>query len=233
MVNPRLVHMDTDALIQVFITDTVAVLRNLKASYGIQPVIAPEVELEILSSRKFAGRFAAALRKAISAGTIVVLDAQGFGQLLTHDPSLQATAVGVSFAEIQSLGAAYNRRADRGESYTFAAAVGLSQPAVSNDITAIRALGAAGLALPPKVLRAYDLWVFANQIAQYTDARCDDIRKDLLAERTEFIPKAFQGCSFQDGLRKFTPRLIDGNFARIGRGHSGPDGFDSPLVIQL
>lgn len=229
----RLIHVDTDALIQVFITDSVDILRALKTTYGFQPVIAPEVEIEILSSRKFAGRFSHALRKAISAGTLVVLDAAGFASLLATSSELRSAAVGVSFADIQSLGATYNRRVDRGESYTFAAAVKLGQPAVSNDMSALTALDQAGCTLPPTVLRAYDLFIFAYQVSLYTETRCDDLRKALLAERSEFIPGAFKNSSFQDGLRKFTPRLVDTKKAEVGRSYSGPQRFDTPFYINL
>ena len=231
MANPALLFLDSDALIQHLIAGTVHVLRELKVRYGIQAVIVPEVEIEV-SSGRFGPRFKPALGKAISNGVIKVFEASKYNGLLQASAQLQASAIGVSHADIQHLGAAYYRRADLGEAYTFAAAVKLGQPAVSNDITAVRALEGAGLQLPCTVLRAFDLAVFAYQSQIVLEADADAFRKALLAERSEFIPKCFRSNSFADGLRKYVPRMLDSSKSGCGMAPSATSpAWANPLMI--
>jgi hypothetical protein len=71
--------------------------------------------------------------------------------------------VGASWAGFQSLGAQYEGRIHRGEAFTFAAAVTLGLPALSNDFSAIKTLESNLLTLPTPVLRAFDLLVFCYQ----------------------------------------------------------------------
>lgn len=232
MPNPSLLLVDSDALIQILIADVTVILRKLKSKYGIQPTVVPEVELEVLSSRRFGNRFRVALNKSISTGTIAVLDAATYQSLLVGNPVLQSAAIGTSYNDIQSRGAAYSKRIDIGEAYTFAAAVTLSQPAASNDRSAIDAMNRAGLQLPMTVLRAYDLFVFASQSGILPATDCELIRKALLAE-TEFVPAQQMNCSFRDGVQYFQPRLIDGSKPTIGLQASGTNtNFTSPIIIN-
>jgi hypothetical protein len=206
MPNPRLLLLDSDALIQVMLVGALPVLRLLKSNYGVLSVVVPEVELEI-SSGKFAARLGPQFKKAIDNGLIRVLEPNMFSQIL-HDDVTKSITVGISYSEIQSRGRAYSRRVDTGEAYTFAAAAALGQPCASNDGSAIAAMNSAGLELPNHILRSFDIFVFGHQVGHSNEGDCDGIRQMLVAEK-EFIPRAFTGRSFQAGLSQFEPRLID------------------------
>ena len=212
MANPQFLLLDSDVLIQCFIADELRPLRELKKGYGIQPAIVPEVETEIAWTRNYKDRFDPSLRKAIGNGTVVILDEWTFP---THVGTtiLGAAAAGASYASIQRLGMHYNQRVQTGEAYTFATAVSIRQPAASNDWKAIKTLQEASLDLPSPVLRAYDLIVFAFLVGSLDDPDCERFREALLREKSEFIPQAFRANSFQDGLRNFTPRLLDATLA--------------------
>ncbi len=162
MPNPGLLPCDTDALIQLFLTaahtKSLLPLRMLKDDYGIQPSIVVEVEMELMQSRKFGTKFAPELRKAVGNGTIEILDATAFAKYV---PGHLAKGV---FGNFQTLGLQYNKYADRGESYTLAAAVTLNVPALSNDKSALDALDINGMVLPTPVLRAFDLLSFCFQV---------------------------------------------------------------------
>ena len=75
MSNPLALVCDTDALIQLFIADELRPLLHLKKRYGIQPLVAPEVEFELRSNHhQKHDRIVAGLRKATSQGAIRVVD---------------------------------------------------------------------------------------------------------------------------------------------------------------
>jgi hypothetical protein len=132
---------------QLFIVRQAALLRELKQTYGVQPAIVPEVEMELSWTPKFGARFEPDLKKALSSGLLLSLD----------ETSLQPYAPGplakVAIQSIQVLGAEHYKHADRGEAYTHAAAVHLSQPALSNDLSAIEILEYNGFAIPSPVLK--------------------------------------------------------------------------------
>lgn len=230
MPNPRLLFLDSDALIQVMLVSAVPILRVLKSGYGVLSVIVPEVELEILSG-KFAPRLGSMLKKAIDNGLIRVLEPSMFAQILHDDPNKSIT-VGKSYADIQTRGRAYSRRVDTGEAYTFAAAATLCQPCTSNDKSAIEAMLVAGLELPKHILRSFDIFVFAHQIGHSTDGDCDCMRQTLVGEK-EFVPKAFVGQSYQAGLTQFQPRLIDRTKPCFGIQTSQlPVDFTAPVYLD-
>jgi len=232
MSNPALLVIDTDALVQLMIGGRLPLLRELKARYSINSVIVPEVEIEVASSRRFS-KYQPTLAKAISNGIVKIFDSSRYASLLQQSASLQRTAAGVSYGDIQSLGATYNLRVDRGEAYTFAAAVRLRQPAMSNDFSAIKALDKAGFALPVPVLRAYDLIVFAFQTKLITQRDCDSFRKSLLSESvSEFIPREMRSNSFVDGFMVYVPRLVDGDIPRCGGpSQELPEAWATELII--
>jgi hypothetical protein len=229
MPNPRLLFLDSDALIQLMLVSALPILRLLKSRYGVVSVIVPEVELEVLSG-KFAQRLSPALKKAVDNGLIRVLEPDQYSQLLHDDPT-QSITVGKSYSEIQARGRAYNRRVDNGEAYTFAAAATLGQPCVSNDKSAIDAMVASGLELPMHILRAFDIVVFAHQIEHSTENQCDGMRQTLVTEK-EFLPKVFLGRSFLAGLIQFEPRLIDAGKPTVGIvAAQPPTDFSNPLYL--
>ena len=223
MANPSLLLIDADALIQLLLTKSQKILRNLKKDYGVTSVIVPEVEIEVVSIGKFKARLGPQIRKAKSNGTITVLDSSNFGTIIGSDAELQKQAIGQSYTDIQSIGAQYNRIVDRGEAYTFAQAICLSQPAVSNDWSAIQALNKAGYNLPSPVLRPYDLVAFAFQNGTLTEKECNNFRKKLESER-EFVPAQMRAKSFEDGPAILVRPLLPPNPARANSGYPPESG---------
>lgn len=231
MPSPALLMLDTDALLQHLLGGTLRVLRELKVQYGVQAFIVPEVENEIRRSRRFATRVNQSFTKAISNGVVKVLEAGTYSTVVQSSPVLQVAAVGIAHADIQTLGAAYSQRVDRGEAYTFATAYKLGQPAVSNDMSAIVALDRAGLELPQTILRAFDLVVFGYQAGLLEEADGDRFRQVLLAE-SEWVPREWKNASFSDGLKRYVPRLVDGSKPLCGVAPSTPGAaWSTPITI--
>ena len=218
MANPRLLLCDTDALIQVFLTKDqtkkLLPLRILKDAYGIQPAIVVEVETELRSTRRYLNQFDADLKKATGNGTLLLLDEGAFGNYVS--PSNLSRTIYSSF---QNLGKQHYRYAHRGEAYTFAAAVTLGEPALSNDASALEALDRQGFPLPSPVLRVFDLLAFCLQTGDLTEKDCDSTRRELI-RLEEPVPRIFQRASFGDGLPNFCPRFLDGKKACIGQAPS-------------
>lgn len=231
---PSLLFFDTDCLLQLMIAGVNhPIAKHIKDSYGITSVVVPEVEIEVTRSRKFGNQFEANFRKMQNSGLITVIDDSNYTSLVNQDASIQQAAAGVSHSHIQAEGKRYNLRSDLGEAYTHATAVCLGQPAASNDFSALKALDAAGEALPSPVMRTFDLVVFARQTNALTDQQCDGIRK-ALANNKEWVPRAFKNTSFKKGLSSFAPRLIDSSHPRIGA-TANPKNirpFAAPLVLK-
>jgi hypothetical protein len=127
---------------------------------------------------------------------------------------------------LPSLGAQYEGHVHRGEAYTFAAAVTLGLPALSNDFSAIKTLEANFLSLPSPVLRAFDLLAFCHQSSCLELKACEEVRSELL-KNNEGMPKAFMNASFEDGLKNFSPRL---RAAASGPTHA-PSTFSATLYV--
>lgn len=228
MSGPRLLLADTDCLIQLFLTiqqnNNLIPLRLLKDDYGIQPAVVPEVETELMWSRRFGGRFVPQLKKALGNGLIEVLDTT---TLPRYIPTHLAKGVNES---CQTLGQQYNRFADRGEAYTFAAAVTLSEPALSNDKSALDALEYNGMTLPSPVLRVFDLLAFSHQTGALDVKDCDMIRKELV-QLGEHVPRAFKNVSFLKGLAQFCPRILDSAAARAGSSPATGPAYARQLLL--
>lgn len=230
MSNPPLLFLDTDVLIQLFLTNTQNILHSFKTEYDISAIIVPEVELELIFTKKFGTQFNSPLRKAVSNGIITVMDSQNFSSIINSNAALQASTVGTSYADIQNLGVSYSRRIHRGEAYTHATAVSLGQPVASNDWNAIKVLQQADLPLPSPVLRTYDLVVFAYETKILSESACETSRKTLLSEK-EFIPKMFRTSSFKNGLPNFVPRLVESGSQPAGVVVDCNPSFDTPLRV--
>src|SRR6266404_61274 len=200
MPNPALILCDTDVLVQFFLANEIVPFRKLKDGYGIQSAIVQEVDLELRWLGKHKDRFVPQLDKALKSGVLRILDPAYFQSQLSTAP------VGASWAGFQSLGAQNEGHIGRGEAYTFAAAVTLGVPALSNDFSAIRTLEANLLTLPTPVLRGFDLLAFCYQSGCLELKACDGDRSELL-KCGEGMPRAFMNASFQDGLKNFSPRL--------------------------
>jgi len=203
MPNPALLICDSDVLVQYFLANEIRPFKHLKEIYGIQAAIVQEVDLELRWLGKHKDKFVHRLDKALKSEVLRVLDPAYFQSFLGTAP------VGASWAGFQSLGAQYEGRIHRGEAYTFAAAVTLGLPALSNDFNAIRTLEANLLTLPTPVLRGFDLLAFCCQTGGLELKPCEGVRSELL-KNGEGMPKAFMNASFEDGLKHFAPRLRDG-----------------------
>jgi hypothetical protein len=222
MPNPALLLCDSDVLTQSFLANEVRPLRLLQESYGIQPTIVQEVDVELRWLRKYKNKFVAQLDKSLKNNTLKILEPALFQSLLGH------AAVGTSWAAFQSLGAQYEGHVHRGEAYTFAAGVTLNMPALSNDFNAIKTLEANFLPLPTPVLRCFDLLAFARKTGHLELKACEAVRSELL-KNGEGLPKSFMHASFEDGLDRFTPRLYDGPPKTIT---AGTNTFSSSLFIS-
>ncbi len=224
MPNPPILPFDSDVLIQFFLARELRPLSVLQRSYGIQPVIVTEVDLELRRVGKYKARFARFvpdLDKALRNQLLRILDETLFQSLLSNAPT------GASWAAFQSLGSEYYKHVQRGEAYTHAAAITLGLPAVSNDYDAIQTLEAQVLALPTPVLRGFDLLAFCHGTGAMTLRECDDVRQEL-RRHNEGIPKAFMNASFEDGMKSFTCRLLDGAPSLQAAAAS----YRTPLTIQ-
>lgn len=216
MANPALLFLDADVLFQLFLCNALKALRLLPATYGVAPVMVPEVHAELLSNKKFKGLFDAGLAKALSKGPLSIFDKAACDALVaTSNVPIQP---GVTYAHIQRIGDQYYRRVDRGEAYTHAAATALGQPAASNDFNAIETLATHGFDIPIPVLRTFDLFTFGFNVGALTASECDGFRQTLTKEK-EYVPKAFIGRNFSTGLSHFTERLVhtaaEGHIKRV------------------
>lgn len=206
--NPSLLLLDSDVAFQIFLAEQIPILRHMKRKYGIQPAVVEAVDVEVRRNKKFRSRFAKAYQKSLDNGTIVVLDTRTLRAFVTTD----ARSV---YESIQSLGLHYKLFLDYGESYTHAAAVVLQVPAASNDHKALVVAENNGLEIHQPVLWMFHLVVFALQTGLLTERDCEAIRKKLL-EEAEGVPRAFEHCSFANGLPNFYARLADGFIPAVG-----------------
>ena len=203
MANPPLLLCDTDVLVQLFLAGELRPLIDLKKSYGVQPAVVLEVDLELRWVRKYRDRFVPQLDKALRSETLKKLDVALFQSLLA------SAKPGTSWASFQALGAQYYGYVQLGEAYTFAAGLSLAVPAASNDFSAIQTLNAQMLVLPAPIIRCFDLLVFAHRTDILDMKACDKARSELL-KNGEGLPKPFQNSSFADGMKSFVCRLLDG-----------------------
>jgi hypothetical protein len=226
---PDFLVCDADATFQLLLTRQTALLGILLHDYGVRPIIVPEVDIELRSHRRLTPQILPTLTKALKNGLLSVMDIQILESHFGGGPSGALTA-GAAKTNINMRGAAYNLRVDRGEAYSHATAVELSVPVLSHDRAALDALTNAGLAVPSTVLRFYDLLVLGFQIQRLTETEIDNVRSSLLSQH-EFVPGAFKASSFQDGLRNFDARLLDGARPSVGSGAQPRVVFATPISL--
>jgi hypothetical protein len=229
MARPDFVVCDTDALIQLFLNKDIRPLGLLRSRYRITPVIMPEVEIELGANPKYGRRIAPQVRKALTSGVLKIVNS---GLLEAHygGGTTGSLAAHAAFTEIQRLGKQFQGPADLGEAYTHAAALTLKSPALSHDRTALDALSSAGFAVPPTVLRTFDLLVLFYQVGDLSEGDCDAFRQAMNVEK-EFLPSPFKRTSFADGLNSFAPRLIDGTSPRVGSCVTPSNPFSTSIVL--
>lgn len=214
MANPPFVICDTDGLIQLLLTRELRPLRFLRSKYSIQPLVVPEVEIELRSNKRFAARIAPDLRKALESELIKVLDK---AILETHygGPPGGPLAAAAALREISKIGRQNSTFVDTGEAYTLSAASVLGMPAFSNDKTALEALLKSGLSVPATVLRTFDLIALCQQVSEISEEDCEEFRRKLLSEN-EGVPACFKNYSYRNGIREFSPRIRDSRLADVG-----------------
>ncbi len=222
MPNPALLLCDSDVLVQLFLADELRPLQDLRTGFAVQPAVVPEVDLELRwINNKYKDRFVPQLDKALRNRVLVKLDQALFQSLLgTATP-------GSSWSTYQALGAQYYGYTQRGEAYTYAAALSLGFPAASNDFRAIRTLHSQMMNLPAPILRSFDLVAFSYEYGGLNLRDCETFRSELL-RHGEGLPHAFGHCSFEDGLKPFSCRL------RVGSSVSpalAVASFDDPLFL--
>lgn len=207
--NPVLILIDTDSLLQVLIAEETRLLRFVKRTYRIQPAITEAVEVETRGKLRVRARFQKDLDKILSEESLVVLDTRTLPAYVTTD----AHAV---YNSMQAVGFDYARNGlDYGEAYTYAAAIVLKAPVISNDLNAVKTARKKALQLPISIARTFDLVALCHQGGYLQERDCDAIRQVLFRER-EFLPAAFQHSSFAKGLDHFYLRFVDCSTAITG-----------------
>ena len=224
--NPEHICCDTSGLLQVFVADQALVLRSLRDTYQIQPLVVEAVDSEVRYKlkQKWPDRLSA-YTKATRNGLVAVLNADYLASC-----GHAASASGTMMTAINKTGDDFYRRVDRGEAYTHAAANLLEVPTLSEDINAVFKLLDAKHKLPRPILRAFDLFMFGLQIGILDISDCARIRK-LLMRCEEFVPECFAKCSFEDGLPNFYARLLDADRTRVGS-ENPRTRFDDRLLVR-
>ncbi len=114
----------------------------------------------------------------------------------------------------------YALRVDRGVAYTFAVAVELGVPAMSNDGSSLRVMKQNYLDLPQPVFRSFDLYALAVQSGAMPVADANKVLGHLKTGG-EHVPRAFEHRKFEDGLTLFDARLLDESQPAVGT-HTSP-----------
>ncbi|CAE6778337.1 hypothetical protein [Nitrospira defluvii] len=232
MSNPALLFCDSDALIQLFLTDQNKLLRSFKTEYGIQPVIVFEVENELRQHKKYRTKVEPQFDKALTSRVLQVFDSTILqSSLLDSNSFLPPAAVQATWDTIQASGRQYGIRVGTGEAYTHAAAVTLQMPSLSNDGIAVNTLHNLGMQTPAPVARMFDVVTLFFQIGVLSARDCDQIRKILL-QYGEGVPKEFQNANYTDGLHSFASRLLDRTKVAVGAEPNGRRPFTSQLLLE-
>jgi hypothetical protein len=226
---PAFLVCDADATFQLLFTSQTKLLTILRDQYSVQPIVVPEVEIELRTQPKWAARVASSLQKTIKNGLMTVLN-QAVLERHYGGGEPGSLAAKTAMAQIESRGKTYENRVGRGEAYSHALSIELSVPVLSHDRTALDSLINAVLPVPKTVLRFYDLLAFGFQVGAVTAGDIDNAKSALAAER-EFIPAVFRNCSFETGLASFDVRLIDGAKPRVGSQHRSNLPFAAPIVL--
>jgi hypothetical protein len=200
-----LLFCDSDCLIQIFISNQVPLLRWLRANYGLEAIVVPEVDAELSRHQKFKDQFEADLRKAETSGIITVFDYSRPEVQLSFLPPTQAAT---TMRAILTTGHVYRSRLGRGEAFSHAACAHLDMPLLSHDINAVRILLKNNLKTAAPVLRVFDLVVLAYHKQGISQKECKAIRQALQGS-SEWLPSAFDRNSFVAGLPYYNARLHD------------------------
>lgn len=208
--NPTWILVDSDALIQILLTNSTGLLKKLKTDYSIQCVIAQAVETEMrrLTSKRLYS-IKSIYEKTLNSSTIRVLTED----LISHE---KGTAIGGSlFSQAEQLGRHLHNSIDRGEAYSHGAAMTLGVPVVTHDRSAINKLCGDGVRFTEPLLRLYDLISLGVQTKMLSHADCDKVRDELL-NQNEWVMQCFRNCKYGEGVPFFFTRLVDSALPVIG-----------------
>lgn len=228
MARPAFLFCDTDAVIQFLLAGEVRPFRLLRSKYSIQPIVVPEVEIELQSHKRLGKRIASELKKALANDLLRMLD-KSVLESYYGGQSAGSMAATAAMAQISKRGRDYEKHVDFGEAYTHAAALEVNVPAMSHDLDALDTLISAGFPVPATVLRAFDLITLCNQVNEMSERDCDGFRGFLVGE-SEHVPKCFRNKSFGGGLKDFYPRIRDSSYPPIG-GTGGPTFPFSTMIL--
>jgi hypothetical protein len=222
---PNVVILDSSVLLQIIATGHFGILRSLRSEFGVQSVIVPAVESEVLAITenvaKFRGR-REQFKKALRNKTVAIVDRDFLAPFL-----LNATESWIR--QIDSEGTRLYEVVDRGEAFTHAASMILNVPVATNDTTAVSKLVRQREPIPRPVLRFWDLIVFSHQAGWLTANDCDAIRQllDRIGERN---PACFTKHSFEDGLPHFYARLTCADLQVLGA-NQPQEKFDERMIL--
>ncbi|HEX4485253.1 MAG TPA: hypothetical protein VH088_03245 [Terriglobales bacterium] len=209
-VNPHWIIIDSDALIQILLTNSTAILKKLKTDYSIQCLIVQAVETELLRiTSKRLHSIKSLFDKTLNSSTIRILTEE----LISHE---KGSAIGASlFNQAEQLGRHLHRSIDRGEAFSHGAAMTLGVPVVTHDREAINKLCGDGVRFTEPLLRMYDLVGLGIQTKMLDYADCDKIR-DTLLDNNEWVMQCFRNCKYVEGLPLFYARFVDASLPLIG-----------------
>lgn len=210
MPKPSAIACDSDVLVQIYSSCGHHLLRWIKSQYGVTPVIADAVNVEMRWVGRHKDAFEKELQKSLDGGVITIGDLQWAQSRIS--PSTAAQTV---FDAYESLGNELNRMIGRGEAYTHALAQSFGVLACSNDQQAISVLTAAGRSVGAPIVRFFDLVCLAFQAGEFDDGACNSICKQL-RRVGEGLPGEFEHHSFSDGLQLYVPRVIDSSRPLVG-----------------
>ncbi len=216
MTNPAFLVCDADSTIQLLSAEFLEPLKTLKARYGVQPVVVEAVAIELRGHRRHSN-VRPNFEKSVSKKLIVELTYELLSTQLATGTGPLATpgAVQRLWAAIDERAAKYELIVDRGEAHTFAAAIELAVPAMSNDASSLRTLRVQGLTAPSPVLRSFDIYVFGLQTGTLSVSDLGRVC-GRLRQRGENVPSPFLKHPVDLATLTWDARLIDGTLPVIG-----------------
>ncbi|RPJ57196.1 MAG: hypothetical protein EHM23_21320 [Acidobacteria bacterium] len=187
MGNPAFLLCDTDALIQIYLTQRSDLLEYLRRSFSVQPAVVPEVEIEIRNNGQYGRRFEPVFLRGMQSGQMVVLDDVRVCTFLSSKGIVDPETV---FYRVLAEGNVNSSHVQRGEAFSHALASSLGLPLMSNDGDALRVLARLNRPLAIPTIRFMDLVVFAFGQGVIRENDCQSIVR-ILRGAHEYVPRAF------------------------------------------
>lgn len=216
MSNPAFLVCDADSTIQILSANFREPLKILRTRYGIQPVVVDVVAVELRNHRRIPG-IPAEFEKALSKRLITELTFDVFRDHFGGGagPLAGPEAVMRLWRTIEERATKYELVIDRGEAKTFAAAIEMNMPAMSNDSRSLRTMRDLGLAIPRPVLLSFDVYTLGVQVDVLTTK---DLQKicGRLRKLNEWVPSELQRVPIDRDNYPYTTRLVDGSLPILG-----------------